>query len=272
MRRAFPNLERPYHEHAGVWADEFRRDAKYENWRSQGTRDWLLIFTVSGTGWVGTASDEIRSDSGTLTLYEPGTSQFYYTDSEVGRWHLLWAHFHPPPHWVGWLRWDRVGEGLSAIHLRDAAYIRKIRGAMMEAIDGCRSHSFGSGELALNALERVLLLVRSFQPEADMDPRIRKAASLLLEQMAEPFSMSKLAAQSGLSVSRLTHLFSVQVGLPPQQYLESLRLRRAVHLLRSSNLSVAEVAEETGYANAFYFSNRFKKKYGSSPRAFRDLA
>ncbi|CAN5460998.1 arabinose operon transcriptional regulator AraC [soil metagenome] len=269
MRRKIPADERPYHAHTGLWADEFRRSASYENWRSQGTRDWLLILTVGGAGRVGTSCEEILSEPGTVTVYEPGTSQFYYTDPEVGNWHLLWAHFHPRPHWMPWLRWDKVSDGLRMVKLSGAETIRKVKAAVGESVKQCGQRSPCSADLALNALERALLLIYATDPSGRLDPRVRKATELLLERVKEPFSLPSLAETCGLSVSRLLHLFTKEIGSSPQQYLEGLRLRRAAHLLRSSGLSVSEIADETGYANAFYFSNRFKKALGKSPSDFR---
>lgn len=271
MRKAFPRSERPYRDHAGVWADEFRCDASYENWRSRGTVDRLLIFTVSGMGRVGTADAEVESGPGTVTVYEPGASQFYYTDPGVGKWHLLWAHFHPRPHWNEWLAWPRVTAGLRACVLPDAAVRRRFRAALSESIRQCRERGPGSEDLAVNALERALIVGHAADPLGGVDPRVRRAAELLRTEMREPFSLAVLAAKCGLSASRLIHLFTRQIGTSPQQYLEDHRLRRASHLLRSSGMSVSEAAAETGYANAFYFSNRFKKKFGLSPSAFREL-
>jgi AraC family transcriptional regulator of arabinose operon len=87
--------------------------------------------------------------------------------------------------------------------------------------------------------------------------------------MHEPLSLDRVAQACGLSVSRLAHLFREQIGLPPQQYLEELRLQRAAQLLRSTGLRIGEVAAETGYAGAFYFSSRFRKKFGQSPCQYR---
>jgi AraC-like DNA-binding protein len=46
-------------------------------------------------------------------------------------------------------------------------------------------------------------------------------------------------------------------------------LRRAGELLALSRQTIAEIADEVGFANPFYFTLRFKKHTGESPRAFR---
>jgi len=53
------------------------------------------------------------------------------------------------------------------------------------------------------------------------------------------------------------------------RYLERVRLDRARRLLDSTALPVLRVAASVGFEDAFYFSRRFKRDTGSSPRAWR---
>ena len=53
-------------------------------------------------------------------------------------------------------------------------------------------------------------------------------------------------------------------------YLIDYRLRIAKDLLLSSNLSVTEIAEKTGFSSYSYFIKTFKEKNGSSPKVYRD--
>ena len=51
--------------------------------------------------------------------------------------------------------------------------------------------------------------------------------------------------------------------------LELVRLSRAAVLLQRSNASLAEVADATGFANAYHLSRRFRAAYGVPPGRFR---
>ena len=82
-------------------------------------------------------------------------------------------------------------------------------------------------------------------------------------------SIAELSRVAGLSRSRFTVLFTEQLKMSPQAYLEAARLGRAADLLRASHWSIAEIAEEVGYANPFYFSTRFRRYFGTSPRRYR---
>lgn len=250
-------------------AGEFHRKSNYTNWRSHGTNDWLLIFTVEGGGRVASGRSEVMARRGTVTLYQPHTPQHYFTDPAVGRWHLLWSHFQPRSHWRGWLNWPERTRGLRTLVSHDKALIRNIGAALIDTVRLSRQRLPGSIELASNALERAILWINSANLHRDLDERIRKAADLLAEQLHEPFSLAKLARECGLSVSRLAHLFREQMGASPQKYQEQLRLQSAGQLLRTSGLSVTEIAAELGYASPFYFSKRFKTFFGKSPSHYR---
>ena len=58
-------------------------------------------------------------------------------------------------------------------------------------------------------------------------------------------------------------------GITPRQHMERRRLCEARSLLHSSGKSLQEIAEATGYRNAFYFSRAFKKLFGVSPSLLR---
>jgi transcriptional regulator GlxA family with amidase domain len=57
--------------------------------------------------------------------------------------------------------------------------------------------------------------------------------------------------------------------MAPLEYQIALRLRRAMHLLESSNVPVAQIAEETGFQSLSYFSKFFHDRTGQSPSQFR---
>jgi AraC family transcriptional regulator of arabinose operon len=78
-----------------------------------------------------------------------------------------------------------------------------------------------------------------------------------------------LARRCGLSRSRFAELFREQMGVSPLAFLENQRLRRARELLEHTSLNLAEISVQAGFASPFYFSLRFKKHFGASPRNYR---
>jgi AraC family transcriptional regulator len=84
-----------------------------------------------------------------------------------------------------------------------------------------------------------------------------------------PLSLRELAAGACISTGYLSRVFRRHYGIGPVAAFELLRLARAATLLARSNLSVAAVAHDCGFANPYHFSRRFHRVYGRPPRGYR---
>jgi len=263
----------PFLEITQISPGEFRRDGTYQNWRPRGTRDWLFIHTVEGSGWFqGRDRQVYRSRPGDCTLYEPGAWQRYDTDPEVGIWRLQWAHFHPLPHWRPWLNWPSPWKGFRMISLAKPGSRKLVETEMRRLIHAFRTKPRLAGDFALQIMGEILLQIQAERldhPSSRMDERILRAIEIMASHFHEPTSLPRLASRCGLSLSRFAHLFKEQTGITPQRLLEENRLRHAAHLLLSTGLMVFEIASEVGYESPFYFSNRFRRFWGKTPSAFR---
>lgn len=257
---------------ATIFADEFVQDRNYENWRPHGSGDWLMIYTVAGSGAIGLPDGTYRTRPGDLLLYEPGALQDYRTDPQAGRWRLRWAHFRPRAGWNEWLAWPERGPHIRLVHLTGSG--RKLcLDALGRMIRAARRPGPIQVELALCALEEAILCGHAAQAKAkDVhgDRRIERAMARLIDGFKQPFHLPTLARECGLSVSRLAFLFRRQTAKTPGQFVEEQRLAHAAHLLRRTSLTIAEIAGECGFADPFYFTNRFRRYHEMSPTQFRE--
>ncbi|MEO0725487.1 MAG: two-component regulator propeller domain-containing protein [Bacteroidota bacterium] len=97
--------------------------------------------------------------------------------------------------------------------------------------------------------------------------RIQKVIDQHLQQST--FEVDDLAREMGMSESQVRRKLNALTGLPPVRFIRSVRVQRAQVLLRSSELSVAEIAYETGFSDPKYFSRIFSRATGYSPSDFR---
>lgn len=81
--------------------------------------------------------------------------------------------------------------------------------------------------------------------------------------------VADLADAMGYSESRLRVLFKETAGIPLGYYIQNYRINRAMNLLRSSDLSIADISEEAGFGSPQAFSRVFKKETGRTPRSYR---
>jgi AraC family transcriptional regulator len=85
-------------------------------------------------------------------------------------------------------------------------------------------------------------------------------------------TLQELAAGACVSSGYLSRVFRHHYGVGPVAAFELLRLGRAATLLVRSNLAVAAVARDCGFANPYHFSRRFHRVYGQPPGRYRRAA
>lgn len=248
----------------------FDRGDRYYAWRPDGVADWLLIFTVAGQGRFGYPGGERRSRPGDVMLLRPGAPHDYGA-APGARWELLWTHFQPREAWLPWLNWPTLAPGLMGLSLRPPAR-RRVRRRLREMHRLATGPALRRDDLALNALEEALLWCDEENPAgraAMVDPRVRAAMEWCLANLRARHTVASLARAARLSPSRFAHLFREQTRLTPMQFVEQHRLARAARLLQSTALSVKQIAYDVGFSSPFYFSLRFHRQRGVSPRRFR---
>ena len=89
------------------------------------------------------------------------------------------------------------------------------------------------------------------------------------EKLRAPVSIEDFARRYELSERTLSRRFQRATGTTPWQYLMSLRMSEAASLLRSTNLSVTQVAAEVGITDSSHFARQFKRANQLTPSQYR---
>lgn len=128
-------------------------------------------------------------------------------------------------------------------------------------------------------LERVLVdlarLLRKADPgapprrEGERGDVERRALAYVHTHFRGPISLHDVARHVSLSPSYFSERFSASVGQPFRSYLQKLRLRFAISLLRASDLPVTEVCHAAGFSTLGHFERVFKQHVGIAPQSFR---
>ncbi|MER6443145.1 helix-turn-helix domain-containing protein [Streptomyces sp. NPDC001185] len=90
-----------------------------------------------------------------------------------------------------------------------------------------------------------------------------------LQRLELPTSLAEMAAHAAMSTRTFTRRFQEETGLSPGRWLTQQRLRRARHLLESSDLPVERVAHEVGFATATSLRRHLAAEAGVAPSAYR---
>lgn len=111
---------------------------------------------------------------------------------------------------------------------------------------------------------------RGFIPARQhQDHLIHQVQDWLDRHACEPFVVADLAAQVHLSERQFKRRFSAAVKLPPREYVQSLRMEQAKHLLTTSQQQVDSIARQCGYDDVRFFRRLFRRSSGLTPLAYR---
>jgi AraC-like DNA-binding protein len=155
--------------------------------------------------------------------------------------------------------------------LDDPATAGLLRRAHQAAEHGDR---LASGTLLTAALTRLLRAHAAAPPAAGRatggraPASVRAVRDLLPQRLADPPTLTELAALTGLSQFALLRAFRRETGMPPHAYLNQLRVRHA-RLLLDHGLPPADVAAQTGFADQAHLTRHFKRVVGVPPASYQ---
>ena len=85
------------------------------------------------------------------------------------------------------------------------------------------------------------------------------------------YTVKDLCEKLNYSRMQLNRLFNMYLNMSPHEYLIDYKLSYAQNLLRNSDLKLVDIAMATGYATLAQFNTNFKKKFGLTPKEYRNL-
>jgi len=101
--------------------------------------------------------------------------------------------------------------------------------------------------------------------------KVKHALLFIQENYKEPLTVNQLAGLCNFSEVHFMKFFKNAVGLPCMEYIIRLRLKIAADLISTTDLSIAEIALESGFNNLSNFNRKFKACYCFTPSDYRKM-
>jgi len=98
---------------------------------------------------------------------------------------------------------------------------------------------------------------------------VDSAIHFMQEHINDNISLNDLSRQYNYSISRFSNLFKQKTGYAPIDYFLQMKMQKACQQLDFSNRSIKDIAFGLGFDDPYYFSKRFRKNIGMSPRKYR---
>lgn len=132
-----------------------------------------------------------------------------------------------------------------------------------------REKLIGWRAVANGTLAEILAECIRTQTERSDTSRLQGVLDYLNASYTKPISNLKIASMFGYHPYYLSSLFLKITGKTLHRYVLSLRMERAVELLTTSTLPIAQVAQACGFEYGSKFSARFRKEFGTTPTRYR---
>lgn len=246
-----------------------------------------LAVISSGYGLHESEHGVIPVEAGTVVFIPPGVSHEYrgcedlivyncLFQADLDEAELMWAF--RDGHLSSLFNPEGLSRGGSlrppvAVQLGDEALT-----TVLSALEPIREHAADArtrtGQLAhlLLALDTVATALREaarVHPARPLPAAVAGAIALIEGDIAFPWTLAELSAQTYVGPTHLARTFAQCLGLPPIHYLSRLRAERAAVMLARTDDAVASIGAAVGWPDPAYFSRRFRAAFGVSPREYR---
>jgi AraC family transcriptional regulator of arabinose operon len=226
----------------------------------------VVLVCTSGAGWCRVGGEPHDVGAGQVVVIPPG-SPHSYGSSASDPWTLWWLHVDGAD-LTGLL--ESTGF-TAAAPVRQLADPFRVVDLINEAVSRLEHDVDPRSLLAASgaAWHLLTLLVSADTARRVRNPGVDAARAYLRDNFATRISVQELADRAALSPSHFSALFRQQVGISVLKYHTQLRMTRARELLDTTDLPVAQIAQQVGYDDPFYFTRQFKAVHGLTALHYR---
>ncbi len=237
------------------------------------TRDehdsFLLLFSVNGSGQVTTGETVISLPANHAVIIDCHKFHEYHSESDT--WEFIWIHLK--------------GQCASAlfnilyplevcsVNVRDFKTFRQDISSLIYKVQ--KNDVMNSTEISFeihnlfNTLIKDTIKSENSSKKKEHIADIDTVVEFIKNHYSEPISIEDMISNIHISKYHFIRLFRRIMGTTPYNYLTNYRINIAKTMLRSSNKSIAEIAEECGFLDTSNFITQFKKNTDQKPTQYR---
>ena len=225
--------------------------------------NWNMLLPLEGECRFSIGGAQLEFTPDTLFMIEPGPPRRFTVRKH---WSAYWLHFNLDAHIQIRPEWPAVGPGVYSV-TPVGSDLEKLRAVFAEIMHVCTLRRSGWYLLAYNLVQE-LILRGNMACRATLGEHIESTARML-ENLGASRNLDAIADSCAMSRSGFFSKFRSTFGTTPAKYREHQVLTQAQALLEDTDLSIKEIARELNMSSPGYFSTRFRKAFGTSPRDHR---
>lgn len=238
----------------------------------QNLSSYLFFTVLSGSGFLEYQGQTHSLHAGECAFINCQKSYTQYTSEDF--WTLKWVHFYGSNMNGIYEKYVERG-GVPCFHSKNQNTYLKLLDDLYEiANSSLYIRDMKIYEKLISLL--TLLMEESWNPgfsthTSSHKRNLQDVKDYIDKNYDQKITLDLLAEQFFINKFYLSRIFKEQYGISVTNYLLQVRITHAKQLLRFSQMSVSEIAQECGMNDANYFSRIFRKIEGTSPGNFRKL-
>lgn len=221
-----------------------------------------LYYVTGGSGMLISENEQMPLESGYVYIAPCGMKCGFYGTPSVSK---LFFHINLSLSSDGHDVFEKLGH--FARLPRDVSYIEKLKSWYMG--QDPLGHFMLKNELYKTICEFIRTAEKTRGAEREFSKSVSDAINYVRSHLTASLTVSEVAEASLCSRSTLSTLFKNEVGQSVAAYIEDLLMSEAQTMLLYSDRSIGQISEKLGFCDQFYFSRRFRKRFGLSPKDYR---
>lgn len=228
---------------------------------------FLLIYTLSGSGYVLQGGEYRSVGTGSITLLDCYQAHTYKASKEG--WEILWMHIDGPT-LRSWFSELSLG-GEPVIQLLPSAYVVERNLYQIFSVFDKKEtvNEARISQLITNVMTELYLARFAGEKTSSVDA-IEEVLTYISMHIEQSLSVEDLARRANLSPYYFSRLFKQSTGFSPHEYMLNHRVANAKYLLRTTDFPIKKVASCCGFSTASSFCTNFRKRVGLSPLQYRE--
>ncbi len=220
-----------------------------------------IEYILSGRGTVQIDGQIFEPRAGDSYFLQAGKDHLYYSDASEP-WTKIWVNVSGP----------LLDAMVQSYKLENQSFFPQLNSRnSLETIlmSAKEAHTDCALNCSISILEILHRMSEALKGEKVGNYAAEEMKRYLDGRVEETVQVRELAAIIGKSESQAIRIFREAYGKTPYAYFIDLKIDLAKKLLQGSRMSIGAISERLNFADAYYFSNVFKKHTGYSPSHYR---
>ncbi len=221
----------------------------------------VIHFVLSGEGYIN--NKKITNNTAFISSKE---NHMHYYPSRKDPWSYIYVRINGEDVEKAFSE-HKFNKGITVLEFDDSKTLYNLL-SLFEKL------SYGENKKAQKIIANAVMLLfeesKSTKTHSSKSKeRMEQIKRYIEENYYKKIKIEDVAKHFFLNKNYMRTLFIKNIGISPKQYLSNVRLKRAEHLLLTSNESIKLISGSVGYDDPLLFSKMFKEYYKCSPKQFR---